>query len=53
MQPAFKKLNYKINKLPKTERQSKKIITLPIHQYLKHSEIKKICKEINNFYENK
>ena len=53
MQPAFKKLNYKINKLPKTERQSKKIITLPIHQYLKNSDIKKICNEINNFYENK
>lgn len=53
MQPAFKKLNYKVNKLPKTERQSKKIITLPIHQYLKNSDIKKICKEINNFYENK
>ena len=53
MQPAFKKLNYKTNKLPKTEGQSKKIITLPIHQYLKHPDIKKICKVINNFYENK
>jgi len=53
MQPAFTKLNYHTNKLPETERQSKKIITLPIHQYLKNSEIKRICKAINSFYENK
>ena len=53
LQPAFKKLKYKVNNLPETIRQSKKIITLPIHQYLKTTEILKICHEINSFYENK
>ena len=53
LQPAVKKLNYKFENLDQTEKQSKKIITLPIHQFLKNSEIKKICFEINNFYENK
>ena len=33
-----------------TEDQSKKILTLPIHQDLKKSDILRICKEINLFY---
>ena len=37
--------------LRKLEKQSKNIITLPINQFLKESEIKKICFEVNNFYE--
>jgi len=53
LQPAMKKLNYKYNNLKETESQAKKIITLPINQYLTKKEIKKICLEINNFYENK
>jgi dTDP-4-amino-4,6-dideoxygalactose transaminase len=53
LQPALKKYNHSFSDLSETVRQSKRIITLPIHQYLKNFEIKKICEEINNFYENK
>jgi Predicted pyridoxal phosphate-dependent enzyme apparently involved in regulation of cell wall biogenesis len=35
----------------KTEEQSKRILTLPIHQYLKKSDIFKISQIINNFFE--
>jgi dTDP-4-amino-4,6-dideoxygalactose transaminase len=52
LQPAAKKLKYKRGDFKITESQSKKILTLPINQFLKKSELKKICKEINNFYEN-
>ena len=37
---------------PKTESQSKKIITLPIHQDLKRSDIIRICKLVNKFVGN-
>ena len=53
LQPAAKKLKYKLGDFNITETQSKKILTLPINQFLKKSELKKICKTINNFYENK
>ena len=52
LQPAYKKLKFKKIFLPETLKQSKKIITLPINQFLKQQEIKKICKLINSFYEN-
>ncbi len=38
--------------LPETEKQSKKILSLPINQFLKEMEIKKICSHINIFYQN-
>lgn len=49
MQPIASK--YVINKknLKITEDQSKKILSLPIHQYLSNKEIKKIISLINNF----
>lgn len=53
LQPAIKKHKYFFKNLKNTEIQAKKILTLPINQFLKISEIKKICFEINNFYENK
>lgn len=52
LQPAIKKYKYSSTDLSETVKQSRKIITLPINQFLKSNEIKKICKEINNFYEN-
>ena len=52
LQPAAKKLGYRSGDFKIAESQSKKIITLPINQFLKKSEILKICSEINNFYEN-
>ena len=50
LQPAAKFLGYKKGDFPMTEDQSKKILTLPIHQDLKKSDILRICKEINLFY---
>ena len=45
-----RKLKYKLGDFKMTEKQAKRILTLPINQHLKKSELKKICKEINNFY---
>ena len=49
LQPAAKKLGYKKGDFPETEKQSKKILTLPIHQDLKKSDILRVCKIINKF----
>ena len=51
LQPASKKFKYKAGDFKMTEQQSKKILTLPINQFLKKNDLKKICKEINGFYE--
>ena len=50
LQTASKFLGYKIGSFPETESQAKKILTLPINQYLKKNEIIYICRLINNFY---
>ena len=50
LQTASMFLGYKKGSFPETEKQSKKILTLPINQYLKKNEIFYICKLINNFY---
>ena len=50
LQNASKFLGFKKGSFPETEKQSKQILTLPINQYLKKSEILYICKLINNFY---
>ena len=47
-----KYLKYYKGDLPTTEKQAKKILTLPINQFITKMQIKKICKLINNFYEN-
>lgn len=52
MQPAAKYLNYKFGDLPNTEHQSKKILSLPINQFLSKSEIEYICRNIIFFYKN-
>jgi len=51
LQPAAKYMNYKKGDFPNTEKQSKRILTLPINQFLKAKQIKKISKLINDFYE--
>lgn len=48
---ASKKSNIKCFNLNKTTSQSKKILTLPINQFLKEKEIIYICNLINKFYE--
>ena len=50
LQPAAKRLGYKYGDFPITEKQSKKIITLPINQYLKKKEIIFISNLVNEFY---
>ncbi len=49
LQPAAKRLGYKKGDFPVTEIQSRKILTLPIHQDLKKSDIIRVCKLINKF----
>ena len=48
LQPASKYLGYKEGDFPITEQQSKRILTLPIHQYLKTHEIEYICNILLN-----
>jgi dTDP-4-amino-4,6-dideoxygalactose transaminase len=49
LQPAAKKLGYKVEDFPVTEKQSKEILTLPINQYLSDSDLERIISRINNF----
>tara|TARA_Y100000588_G_C13765898_1_gene716045 strand:- start:281 stop:697 length:417 start_codon:yes stop_codon:yes gene_type:complete len=49
LQPAAKFLNYKEGDFPAAEEESKKILTLPIHQFLKKNEIWKITDKITDF----
>jgi dTDP-4-amino-4,6-dideoxygalactose transaminase len=51
LQPCAKKLGYKKGDFKKTELQSKKILTLPINQFLSKKNIIFIAKNINNFFE--
>lgn len=46
LQPAARALGYKYGDFPKAERQSNRILTLPIHQDLLESEIHYICDQI-------
>ena len=50
LQPAAKFLSYKKGSFMNTERQAKRILTLPINQYLSEDEIKFISDKINYFY---
>jgi len=50
LQPAAKKFGYRIGDFPTTEKQSNRIITLPIHQYLTESDLERVTSTINNFY---
>ena len=52
LQPAAKKLGYKIGDFPATEDQAKRILTLPISQALKKEEIHQIIFQVNNFFTN-
>ena len=50
LQPAAKFLQYQKGDFKVTERQSKEILTLPIHQYMTKQSIVKISNLINSFY---
>lgn len=50
LQPASKILGYKKGDFPKTEKQAKTILTLPVNQFLTSKEIRFISKKINQFF---
>ena len=50
LQPAAKFLGYKKGSFKSAEKQAKRILTLPINQFLKEKEIKRISDKINYFY---
>ena len=50
LQPAAKYLGHKKGSFINSENQAKRILTLPINQFLKKKEIKYISDKINNFY---
>ena len=50
LQPAASKLGYKKGDFPITEKQSKEILTLPIHQYLTHKDLKYVSDTVNTFF---
>ena len=50
LQPAASNFGYSIGNFPVTEKQSERILTLPIHQYLKKNDIKYVCEFINKFF---
>ena len=50
MHKATKYLGYKKGDFPKAERIASRVLSFPHHQHLKKSEIKFVCKKINNFY---
>ena len=50
LQPASKKLNYKVGDFKIAEDQANKILTLPIHQNLNQKTIKRISDLINYFF---
>tara|TARA_B110000008_G_scaffold272133_1_gene304456 strand:- start:877 stop:2007 length:1131 start_codon:yes stop_codon:yes gene_type:complete len=49
LQPAAKKLGYKVGDFPVTEKQSNEILTLPVNQYLEKNDLKRIITAINQF----
>ena len=51
-QEAYKNIfkNIDLKKFPISRNLNKRILTLPINQYMTKKEIKKICSEIKNFY---
>ena len=50
LQPAAKKFGYKVGSFPITESQANKILSIPIHQFMNKSKIKKVSDEIIKFY---
>jgi aminotransferase EvaB len=50
LQKASKIFGYKKNDFPISEKQSKEIVTLPVHQYLSKKHLNYMIKIINDFY---
>ena len=45
-------MGYKKGDFPIAEKQANKLITLPVHQFLKKNQLNYIVKSIKNFYKN-
>ena len=50
LQSAAKFLGHNLGSFPETERQSKRILTLPINQFLTHDQIGEVAVAINHFF---
>ena len=50
LQPAASKLGYKKGDFPIAEEQADRILSLPVHQFLTKTDLEKIVKTINNFF---
>jgi len=51
LQPASKELGYTKGNFPETEKQSKRILTLPVNQYLSCEDIRYVAQCVNEFAE--
>ncbi len=51
LQPAAARLGCKPGDLPVTERQSGRILSLPIHQFLTENEVRRIADTVNGFFQ--
>ena len=51
LQPAARPFGYKRGDFPMAEVQAKRILTLPVHQYLDEEKVEKIANCVNQFYE--
>ncbi|HEB78911.1 MAG TPA: DegT/DnrJ/EryC1/StrS family aminotransferase [Rhodospirillales bacterium] len=50
LQPAAKGFGYKLGDFPMVERQSRRILSLPHHQFLTEGQIRRVCGLIKAFY---
>jgi len=50
LQPAAKYLNYKKGDFPMAEKLAKQTLSLPVHEFIKTKDIKRMASLINNFY---
>ena len=51
LQPAAARLGYKAGDFPVAERQAQRIITLPVNQYMRPSEVEAVAHEVLRFYD--
>ncbi len=50
LQPASKKLGYKLGDFPVAESQAKNIISLPVHQHLSDEQVNYVAQKVKEFY---
>lgn len=50
LQKALRHLSYKKGDFPIAERQSERLLTLPVHQHLKSEQLEYVCQTIKEFY---